>query len=352
MPYDQITTELTKFSDVFMGRIEAIEGEIVSMKDGATAARHHRGKSGQSLGDQFVSAFEAERSLFAKTGKISLELKASTDPITTANARNLASGGVGVMGLGVLGIQNAFVPRPSQGVSAVEYSRLTSVTGAAGVQAGDGAAKPSVRPDFTLINQSALTIAGWSTLSKQALGDSAELKYAVEVTLARSIAAAMDDALIKGTTTPAWAGLKPLAIARPPSLIYGCMVDAISEGVSSMQIAGFNPDVVSMHPSEWLAIISATGLTNDHYLIPDGFLNEQGMVLRGLRVILSASLAVGEALVLDSAHTEIQLVDGLKIEVGTQNDQFVKNLVTVLGEMRIIPVFRTVGSAVIVNPKV
>ena len=162
----------------------------------------------------------------------------------------------------------------------------------------------------------------------------------------------MDDALIKGTTTPAWAGLKPLAIARPPSLIYGCMVDAISEGVSSMQIAGFNPDVVSMHPSEWLAIISATGLTNDHYLIPDGFLNEQGMVLRGLRVILSASLAVGEALVLDSAHTEIQLVDGLKIEVGTQNDQFVKNLVTVLGEMRIIPVFRTVGSAVIVNPKV
>ena len=317
MPYDQITTELTKFSDVFMGRIEAIEGEIVSMKDGATAARHHRGKSGQSLGDQFVSAFEAERSLFAKTGKISLELKASTDPITTANARNLASGGVGVMGLGVLGIQNAFVPRPSQGVSAVEYSRLTSVTGAAGVQAGDGAAKPSVRPDFTLINQSALTIAGWSTLSKQALGDSAELKYAVEVTLARSIAAAMDDALIKGTTTPAWAGLKPLAIARPPSLIYGCMVDAISEGVSSMQIAGFNPDVVS-----------------------------------GLRVILSASLAVGEALVLDSAHTEIQLVDGLKIEVGTQNDQFVKNLVTVLGEMRIIPVFRTVGSAVIVNPKV
>ncbi len=54
---------------------------------------------------------------------------------------------------------------------------------------------------------------------------------------------------------------------------------------------------------------------------------------------------------LDSSHSELLIVQDYAVEVGFTNDDFVKNLAVLLGEMRIIPVFRTNGSARMVTPR-
>lgn len=329
-------------------RISDLENELIHLKTGSLMARGMKART-TTLGEQVSKAFDENRDLFEKTRSVRLEIKAASDAITTANGRSIATAGVGMIQGGILGLQNALPSRNQLATSAVEYSRFTGTQGAAAVQAAQGDTKAAIRPDHSLISQSAITIAGYAVMSRQALGDSAELKRAVEVTLARSVASALDAALVNGVAAPAFGGFETLATSYT-SLVYTALVDAISEGVATMQAAGFVPDVVALNPADWLAITVAKGTANDHYL-SGNYLGAMPMEMRGLRVVLSPSVDAGKGLVLDSTHSELLVADNFTVEIGYSGTQFVQNLATVLGEMRVIPVFRTTGSARLITPK-
>lgn len=303
---------------------------------------------GQSLGDKFLESFQKNKDLFEKTRSVRLEIKAATDAITTTSGRNVMSFGRKTPESAVLGLQNALVSRPTANTSAVEYSRFTGIQGAAALQATEGAAKSAVRADHSLIVQTALTIAGFSKMSKQALNDSEELKRSVDATIRRSVGTALDVALCNGATGFV-GGFEALATPYT-SLLYQAMADAVSEGVATMQTAGFNPDVVTLNPADWLAIVVKRGTANDHYL-SGNYLGAMPSEMRGLKVVLSPSVDVGKALLMDSSHSDLLVVDQFSIEVAFSGDDFTQNLVTILGEVRVIPVFRSVGSARLITPK-
>jgi len=349
--------------DAILKSLDKVEGGFHSIQ--ATQAEladrvmmlEQRGTSGsgldarpaaQGIGASVVKQFEANRELFDKTRSVRLEVKAAGDPVTTASGRNIISGGVGVPAGRMLGLQFGLPQRPAAATSAVEYSRYTGTQGAATQQAAEGDAKAAVRPDHSLITQSALTIAGYAKLSRQALNDSAALARAVETTLRRSVNTALDVALVNGATGFT-GGFEGLATAYT-SLVYTALVDAVSEGVATMQLAGFNPDVVALNPADWLAITVAKGTSNDHYL-SGSYLGVMPMELRGLRVVLSPSVDAGKALLIDSTHTELLVVENFSVEVAYDGNDFTKNLVTMLGELRVIPIFLTVGAARLITPK-
>jgi len=304
------------------------------------------GASG-NLADKVFQELQKNADLLSKTRSLRLEIKAAGDPITTGSGRTIVSGGAGAPSGAVLGIQNGLPQRPASGTTAIEYSRFTGTQGAAAQQATEGTAKAAVRPDHTIVTQTAITIAGYTKISRQSMNDAAEVKAAIEITLRRSVNTALDVALVNGATGFA-GGLEGLATAYT-SLIYTGMVDAISEGVSAMQVAGFAPDMVALNPADWLAITVAKG-SDGHYL-SGAYLGEMPMASRGLRVVLSPSVDAGKALLMDSSHTEVAIVDGFAVEIAYDTDDFTKNLATMLGELRVIPVFRTMGSARLITPK-
>lgn len=312
-------------------------------------ARFERTTEGVGIGENFIKEFDANRDMLAKTGKLRLELnfKAAGDPVTTASGRRIISAGVGAPAAGVIGFQDALRQRAVPGTTAIEYSRYTGIEGAAAQQAAEGDTKASVRPTHTLIQQTAITIAGLTKISKQALNDSAELKAAVETVLYRSCATALDTALVSGATgfTGGYSGLA----FSVTSGTYTALVDAVSEAVANMRVAGFVADVVALAPADFLAMQVLKG-TDGHYLSgpPLGALPQE---LRGLRVVLSPTVDAGKALVCDSAHSELLIVDSFGVEVGTDGDDFSKNLYTLRGELRVIPVFRTAASMRLVTPK-
>lgn len=187
---------------------------------------------GVSLGSKVWQGMTSNSDLLAKTKQLRFEIKAAADVITTTNVQKIVSGGLSVPTGAALGIQNALPLRPAGGISTLEYSRYTGVQGAAAVQAGEGTAKAAIRPDFTSIQQGAITIAGYTKLSKQSLNDSAELKMAVDVTLQRSIALAVDDMLMDGSSTPAFGGFNTLGTSYT-SLVYNTLADAASEAIAN-----------------------------------------------------------------------------------------------------------------------
>lgn len=351
MSIEKISRAIDGISDNFHS-IKATQNELAERllsleQRGTPGSLMPLERKGTSFADQVVKGFTDNSELFAKTKSLRLEIKAASDPITTTSGRTIMSGGVGFVQGGVLGLQNALSVRPVS-TTALEYSRYTGQQGAAAVQGAEGDTKAAVRPDHTLITQNALTVAGYAKMSRQALEDSNELRRAVEITLNGSVATALDAALVNGATGFT-GGFEGLATAYT-SLVYTSLVDAISEGVATMQTAGFVPDVVVLNPADWLAITVAKGTANDHYL-SGSYLGQIEPVLRGLRVVLSPSIDAGKALVMDSSHSELLIVSNFTVELGYTNDDFVKNLAVLLGEMRILPVFRTVGSARLITPK-
>jgi hypothetical protein len=344
-------SEVIKAIDSLEARLKTNQAEMadrvfnLEQKGGAQFAE--RTTKGGSLGDLFIKSFDENRDLFSKSKSLRLEIKAAADAITTTSGRNIVSGGVGGIAGGVLGLQNALSVRMAAGTSAVEYSRYTGQQGAAAIQSAEGAAKAAVRPDHSLIVQSAVTIAGFAKMSRQALSDKSELKRSVDITLNRSVGTALDVLLTTGGTGFS-GGFAGLATAYT-SLVYNKLVDAVSEGVSTMQTAGFMPDVVAVSPANWLAVVVAKGVANDHYLSGQ-YLGALPSEMRGLRVVLSPTVAAGKALLIDSNHAELQVVDGFSVEVAYDGSDFTSNLVTILGEMRVIPVFRTTGSMRLITP--
>lgn len=304
--------------------------------------------SADSLGDLAAKALHADLELLEKTRTLRVEVKAASDPVTTASGRAIMWGGMGAPQGGVLGLQNGLPQRRVEGVTAVEYSRFTGTEGAAAQQASEGADKAQMRPTFSLITQTAMTIAAYTKVSRQALADVAEVSSVVNTVLRRSIDTALDVALCSGATGFS-GGYEGLATAYT-SLVYTALPDAVSEGVATMQQAGFSPNVVFLNPADWLAATVARGTANDHYL-SGSYLGALPSEMRGLRVVLSPSVDAGKALVADTAHSELVFVGGFAFEAAYAGDDFTKNLLTLLAEIRVAPVFRTAGSMRLITPK-
>ena len=301
-----------------------------------------------SLGDKVCKGLRENADLLSKTDKLRLEIKAAADVTTTAAARNIVSGGVGTPAGMTIGVQYAMPTRVVGAVSAYEYSRYTGIEGAAAKQGAEGGQKSAVRPTFALINQGAITIAGYSKISKQAMADSAELQRAIDITLRRSIATALDGEL----NTAAWGGANGLLAhaVSSTSLVYTGLADAASESVATMQEGGFVPDTVVMRPADWLAITTAKATGSGEYL-SGAYLSPLPELLRGMKVVLSPTVTAGKILVVDSSQVELLVVEDITVEVGMVDDDFTKNVRTILGEIRVIPTFRAVGAARLITPK-
>lgn len=325
-----------------LDRIEAIEAKAVP------GVRTGPGTETKSLGGMAAEAILADLPSLEKHRTLRVELKAAGDPVTTGSARAVIFGGIGVPQGQVLGIQYALPQRTVDGATIVEYSRYTGVEGAAAQQTTEGSAKAAFTPTFSIISQASMTFAGYSKVSRQAMQDRNEIARVVNTALSRSLNTVIDVGLVNGATGFA-GGLEGLATAYT-SLVYTGMADAVSEGMATMQTAGFSPDVVALNPADWLALSVAKGTANDHYL-SGNYLGALPQQLRGLRVALSPSVDAGKALLMDTAHIEVVVIGGTALEVAYAGDDFTKNLATMLIETRIAPVFRAVGAARLITPK-
>ena len=104
-----------------------------------------------------------------------------------------------------------------------------------------------------------------------------------------------------------------------------------------------------MRPADWLAITTAKATGSGEYL-SGAYLAPLPELLRGMKVVLSPTVTAGKVLVVDSSQIELLVVEDLNVEIGTDADDFTKNVRTILGELRVVPTFRAVGAARLITP--
>lgn len=301
----------------------------------------------KSLGRQFVES-EQYKSLSGSAGqrgKANFEIKAT---ITSATTDAAGSAGDLVQSTripGIIGaperkltIRDLLMPGRMDG-NALEFVQETGFTNSAAPVA-EGAKKPESDLKFDLKTTTAKVIAHYMKASRQILDDASQLQSYIDGRLRYGLAFKEEQQILNGDGTGQnLLGIIPQATAyvRPTGVTTTAesKLDTLRFAMLQAILAEYPASGHVLNPIDWAAIETLKD-TSGQYIIgnPQGGLNP---TLWGLPVAETQAIAAGKFLT-GAFSMGAQLFDRWqsRVEVATENeDDFVKNLVTILAEERL-----------------
>lgn len=320
-------------------RLDEIEQKLV--RRGADEADER-----QSLGDMFVNSDIAKKMLAdgsAFRGRASFEAKATLTLATTDSAGSVGDGIQNTRLPGILPlpqrrmtVRDLLTPGRMDG-NTLEYVKETGFTNSAGMVA-EGGAKPQSDIKLDLVSTSARVIAHYMKASRQAMDDVSQLRSLIDNRLRYGLAYKEEGQLLNGDGTGQnLNGIIPQATAysAPTAIADLNIIDVLRLAMLQAALAEYPASGHVMHPTDWASIETLKD-TVGNYIIG----NPQGTTqptLWGLPVVATQAITVRKFLT-GAFQLGAQVFDRwlARVEVATENeDDFIKNLITVLGEERL-----------------
>lgn len=232
------------------------------------------------------------------------------------------------------------VPQGMTTAGAAEYVEETSFTNNAAVVA-EGAAKPKSDKVFTPKILPVQTIAHYFKVSRQTMSDLPAVAAAIENNGIYGVQVVEDDELLNGSgVAPHLKGFNTVATAGAaldPGPPAPTLVDALGASYFSLASKGFLPDGAVVNPADWGAVaLMRNSLGN--YLFANPVDYSAAPRIWGMRLVLSAKEAAGAYLVgAFGGNSQILDREEVNVRIAEQNeDDFIKNMVTVLVEERLV----------------
>lgn len=312
------------------------------------ARRPHEGREEvKSLGRQFVDSdsYKSLTGSAGQRGKANLEIKAT---ITSATTDAAGSAGDLVQATRLPGIVGAperkltirdLLMQGRMDGNSLEFVQETGFTNSAAPVA-EGALKPQSDIKFDLKSTTAKVIAHYMKASRQILDDASQLQSYIDGRLRYGLAFKEEQQILNGDGTGQnLLGIVPQATAYVRSAgvttTAESKLDTLRFAMLQAILAEYPASGHVLNPIDWAAIETLKD-TSGQYIIgnPQGGLNP---TLWGLPVAETQAIASGKFLT-GAFSMGAQIFDrwASRVEVATENeDDFVKNLVTILAEERL-----------------
>jgi len=220
--------------------------------------------------------------------------------------------------------------------SIIDYDQETGFANNSDMVA-EGGLKP--QSDFSIdeVQTRTKVIAHWMRASKQTLSDVAQVRSIIDNRLLYGLSFKEEQQLLYGDNTGEnLHGVVPQATAfvQPAGFAAGTSTDQIRYMALQAVLAEYAATGIVMHPTDW-AWIETLKDTEGRYIIG----NPQGALaptLWGLPVVATPAMTIDKVLV-GAFDMGAQIFDqwSSRIETGFQNDDFVRNKVTILAEERL-----------------
>lgn len=208
---------------------------------------------------------------------------------------------------------------------AITIAEIAAGEGDAAVVA-QGAAKPQMDTDYTERTIQAVKIAVWEKFSEETLYDfPAFVSECMRIMLSR-VRLKEESTILGGVSLPAYT-LTGFKVATPN--YFDAIVAAYTQ-VASASGMNFRPNALILNPVDFSTILSAK-TTTGAYLF-----EEIERRLPNLQIIQSTNVTAGNFVIGDFNYMHIRDWQPAEISVGWVNDDFTKNLVTVVAEERVI----------------
>jgi len=225
-------------------------------------------------------------------------------------------------------------------MSKVEFPKLTTNTDAAAVQTDEGGAKASTDLGFTMEILENATIANYVTASRQVLADSPLLAGFINEIMLFNVLKKFEDLIVGGNgTTDRISGLLTQGTIYAPGNAHAS--DMVGEAIASLTGLGFTANLVIMSPYDHFRIISARNSLGSY--IAGGWSATTPLNLWGVPTVPTAAMPNGTVVVMDTSVVKVLDREEANIQVGFQEDNFIRNEVTLLAELR--------GNLAVQNPQ-
>jgi HK97 family phage major capsid protein len=327
------SAEIEKAIAKFEGRLEAMNEKAVTPKAEKKSVR-------KAIGDTFESNIEGIKDAVAKGGKLNLEVK-DTTIINNYTGDFLLTDYDS-------GIDRVERPQPTilsiSNVGSCTSKFVTYVTQDKETQTryvGESVAKIEGVPEWSEISEEVKKIAGYVKVSKEMLEDLAFVRSEINSDLMTQLAQDIDNSLINGLGPSEVTGILNQAI---PTFAAGSFAgtipsanisDVIRVAKAQIQTANYNPTHVLLNPED-AAKIHLTKSSTGEYTYPMFVPADGAMRVAELVVVVSNNIAADTYVVGDFSKFNIRMRNDMAMSVGLDQDDFTRNMVTILAESRLV----------------
>ena len=204
----------------------------------------------------------------------------------------------------------------------------------------EGAAKSQADFDLVVASANVKKVTAYIKVTKEMLDDVELMRSEIDQELTELINLRIDDQLLNGTgltvnltgintNATAWAaGAFALLIPTPTKW------DVLRTAINQVRVNLFEPNYIVMHPTDVTGMELSKDSTGQYIMPPFAALD--GTIVSGIRVVANTGVTIDNFLVGDFSKSGVRFKEGLTINVGYENDDFTKNLVTILAEARLV----------------
>lgn len=324
--------------------IAELEGKIEGLKEEKSDEPQAK-TLGESIFNAFKDAKEAIGSMIEKGGLLKLDVKAAGTMTINGNYSG------GTVGLSEMegGLTRIVRRRPfmrqlvnSRGTTSkyVVYTEQKNPDpGVAGMTA-EGALK--TQTDFDIVEESCEVkkITAFIKVSKEMIADLPFMQGEINGELMELIELKLDEQILSGDGIgDNLTGILANALTFAPGVTFTANVPSANQTdvlrIAIAQIAqnNFNATHIVLNPID-AAAMDLTKDSTGNYTYSMQITMDGVTTVKAIPVIENNLIAAGEYLVGDMSKDNLRIREEMNIQVGYVNDDFTKNLVTVLAEMR------------------
>ena len=197
----------------------------------------------------------------------------------------------------------------------------------------DAALKPESTFKFERATSNVKTIAHWIPVTRKALADVGQTRTLIDTFLSRGLDEELEHQLVNGDGT----GENLLGIGNDPDLTVvadaGDMLTTARKAKTALYTIGVQPNAMLLNPEDDEALDLLQMNTGQFY--GNGPFGNGPTVLWALPRVWSNQVTKGEAFIGDFRTGVVYDREAATITTGTIDDQFIRNILTVLAEMRV-----------------
>jgi HK97 family phage major capsid protein len=239
------------------------------------------------------------------------------------------------------------IPTGTTDSNSIEYVQVTAIPASAGMVA-EGALK--AQQGITLADAVApvRTVAGWIKVNRQAMDDAAGLATLINTLLPYDVRRKIEQQCLSGDGTGQNLKgiLQQTGIGAPAFVAGDNVADAILRAMTVVILSDQEPNFAALHPLSWQDLLlmreSGSGATRSGQYLYGGPATMAAAQIWGLTITPSVMIAQATPLVGDSNGCTLLFREAVNVKASdSDQDDFVKNRVTVLAEARVaFPVWR------------
>ena len=333
-----------------------VNGEIVKLK-AANEAAAVKQSSYKSIADMFVDSYKAivkeNGDKMKKKGfSASMEVKAAAT-MTTANIDAVGTSSIPYQladfstGLVRTNRRRPFI------IDLCNFGRTDKMyvqwaemanndPGTAGMTA-EGAAK--TQEDFDVNEKSAKVekVTAYTKVSMEMLDDVAFMEAEIRNNLVELIALKADAGVLNGDgSTPNLNGIYTQATTYAAGSFAGTFgtsannFDVLRTAINQVNVANYIPTAIVLHPTD-ATFMELTKDADNGYVAPSLFVVNNGVTtFAGIPVIKNTGMTAGTFLLGDFNQANVRMRQDATLSMGHDGDDFTKNLITILAEMRLV----------------